>query len=727
MGLTILAFLCIPGFLVAAVYALRRGAGLPGRWMVALISGILAVYALLQGLVFILTDPSFHQGGALALERLSGALLVSAHALLVLFALEFPSPLPAAVRRLSWAILAPVALIAGSDAIASFDYLVSVYRPWTAIFRIEGARYGEFVAGDAGAAALACAILLLRAATTKSGVRRQKAAVAAVFVAIGSGVILAATGLFSGGEGKRPIFFLAPLGALIISLGLSYSFRLTRLFDRKAIGRTLLGYAALFVAVGLPAGALTAASIALGWSTAPAVAALGSAASFVGAIFAGRLFFARYFSRLAARGDYREGLESGLAGIDLSRGRDAVLGEAYSLMSKALDFKDFCILLDDDQGFLRTVYAPTGARATLERSSQLLELLEASGATVILRTDAESSAAYADQRGQLLELFEALKAEALVVVFEGRKAIGVVALGARSTGAEYTAYDYGSFKAIYGKLFVIVYYLKNVARESVMTTVDREIALSDQIIRFALEKVDRISHPKADASWVAKSARGLGGDFIDLVRLSPDRWFVVIGDVSGKGLSASMNMLILKSMIRTFLRVERDFVALIARVNAFIKDNLPRGTFFAGVFGYLDLSKGVFYYVNCGVPTMMMYSPAFDTFIEVQGEGRVLGFVADVAPYLKPRKLALAPGMTIVASTDGLLDGENLRGERFGRERLRRSVRERLGLPAADIAAGAMSDLMAFTDRRQEDDVTLFVVKLVEPEAGPAAEIRSAI
>jgi serine phosphatase RsbU (regulator of sigma subunit) len=181
-------------------------------------------------------------------------------------------------------------------------------------------------------------------------------------------------------------------------------------------------------------------------------------------------------------------------------------------------------------------------------------------------------------------------------------------------------------------------------------------------------------------------------------------------------------------MIRTFLRIEKDFVALVARVNAFIKDNLPKGTFFAGVFGYLDLSKDAFFYINCGVPTIMLYSPAFDTFIEVQGEGRILGFVKDVAPYLKPRRLALTPGSAIVASTDGLLDSENLRGERFGKERLRRSVHERLGLTAAEISSGSMGDLLSFTDQRQDDDVTLFVMKLnsTSRDVAAPAEPRSA-
>jgi hypothetical protein len=712
MGLTILAFISVPGFIAIFLYAVRRGRGLAGRSVVAAMAVALSVYSLLQGLVFIFTGPGFRPSDALNLERLSGALLVVTHVLVFLFAVEFPSPLPRFLRRIAWLVALPVALVASYDAAATFDYIVSVYRPWTTIFRIEGKYYQAFVYGNAGLAALSVLILGLRALVSKGPVQRQKSALAAAFIIAGEALIFVSTGLLSAGEAKRPSFVFAPAGALLLSAGITYAFRLSRLFDWRTIGATLVGYAALLGFVGLPTGAAVALLAALGKSFSPAIAAVGSAIVFVGAAILGRRFFDRFFARLSARGDYREKLESDLAGLDLSLGRDVVLAEVYRRLAKSLDFTDFCVLVDDDQGFMRTVYATTGGRATIERGGALSEFLEGSGATVLLKTEAETDAAYADIRGELLGLFDSLKAEALIVILEGRRPIGLFALGGRKTGAEYTAYDYDSFRAIYGKLFVVVYYLKNIARESIMTTVDREIALSDQIIRFALEKVDRIEHPKVDAAWISKSARSLGGDFIDFVRLSKDRWFVVMGDVSGKGLSASMNMLILKSMIRTFLRVEKDFPSLVARVNAFIKDNLPKGTFFAGFFGYLDLSKDALYYINCGVPTVLLYSPAFDTFIEVQGEGKILGFVKDVKPFLKPRKLALTQGSALVATTDGLLDSENLRGERFGKERLRRSVHGRLGLEASEISSGAMGDFLSFTDGRQEDDITLFVMKL---------------
>jgi serine phosphatase RsbU (regulator of sigma subunit) len=135
-----------------------------------------------------------------------------------------------------------------------------------------------------------------------------------------------------------------------------------------------------------------------------------------------------------------------------------------------------------------------------------------------------------------------------------------------------------------------MYYLKNIANEAVVLTVDREIEFSGQVISSIQENIDRINHEKIDVDFITRSARKLGGDFIDFIKLGPDKYLFVMGDVSGKGLNASMSMVILKSVLRTFLTETSDFKKLVVKVNLFIKNNLPKGTFFAGVFGLIDFS-----------------------------------------------------------------------------------------------------------------------------------------
>jgi len=315
----------------------------------------------------------------------------------------------------------------------------------------------------------------------------------------------------------------------------------------------------------------------------------------------------------------------------------------------------------------------------------------------------------------LSALFDVLGAEALVLAKEGRRVVGVFAFGPKRSGADYDALDYEGFDAVHGKLFVVAYYARHVARESLLETVEKEIGLADQVVRSVQERIDPIVHPGVSVAYRSEAPRGLGGDLFDSVQISEHRWFFVVGDISGKGLSASMSMIILKSMIRTLLREETDFIKLVSRANLFIKDRLPRGTFFSGLFGFLALDKGSVYFINCGIPAMFHRSPGLETMMEAQGEGKMLGFVRNIEPFLKTRKLMLPPGSRLVLTTDGVIDAESIRGERYGKERLVRILGENKAVDAAGTVDAIIRSASAFAGGKIDDDVTVVVMDFEGP------------
>ncbi len=333
---------------------------------------------------------------------------------------------------------------------------------------------------------------------------------------------------------------------------------------------------------------------------------------------------------------------------------------------------------------------------------------------MILKTDIISSPAFHAYKDSLLELFERLSAEALVVSKEGQRIIGIFIFGAKLSGADYNTNDYLALNTIQGKLFVIAYYARHVEREALLVTVQKQIGLADQIIHSVQEHIDPIIYPGIDTAYKTYSTRKLGGDLFDSVKISESRWFFILGDIAGKGLNAAMSMVILKAMIRNLLHEESDFLQLVAKLNDFIKDHLPRGTFFAGVLGFLALDKRSVYFINCGIPAMMLRSPSFDTVIEVQGEGRMLGIVRNILPYLKPKKLPLPHGSTLVITTDGILEAANIRGEQYGKERLARIINENKNRPASDIIEAVLDSANAFTDKRLDDDITILAINFYD-------------
>jgi serine phosphatase RsbU (regulator of sigma subunit) len=128
------------------------------------------------------------------------------------------------------------------------------------------------------------------------------------------------------------------------------------------------------------------------------------------------------------------------------------------------------------------------------------------------------------------------------------------------------------------------------------------------------------------------------------------------------------------------------------------------------MFAFLALDKGAMYFINCGIPAMYIRSPGLDSVMEAQGEGKMLGFVRDVEPYLKTRKLMLPPGSRVVISTDGILEAESVRGERYGKERLVRIISENKGSPPAGTVDAIVRTAAAFAGGKLDDDITVVTI-----------------
>ncbi len=411
---------------------------------------------------------------------------------------------------------------------------------------------------------------------------------------------------------------------------------------------------------------------------------------------------------------YSRRLEEKLANIDYEDSSDVVTQNVVNILQETLDTSSVEIFIELKERFLSVAYSSSGLEIELPLDTNAFDLLLNANRSVVFKSHIESDHIYQGVQNELNGLFEKTKSEALILLREGRHIFGVLFLGAKRNGGAYSDYDFETFQNLYSYFFVIGYYMKNIANESVVGTVIRELQMSGQIIQSIQENIDIINNPKVDVGYISVSAHNLGGEFVDFIRLTDERYIMVIGDVSGKGINASMSMVILKSLIRTFLSETKDFKELVQKVNYFIRMNLPKGTFLAGLFALVDFRENTMYYINCGVPALFMYNQAYNNVIEIQGDGRILGFVKDVSKAVKVKKVKLNPGDIIVACTDGLIDSESLRGEPFGKDRVQKSIHENMAYPADKMAKFLHSELLEFTSKELEDDLSVIAVKYLK-------------
>ena len=181
---------------------------------------------------------------------------------------------------------------------------------------------------------------------------------------------------------------------------------------------------------------------------------------------------------------------------------------------------------------------------------------------------------------------------------------------------------------------------------------------------------------------VMEPAREVGGDLYDVLRLAGDRLFVVLGDVSGKGIPAAMFMMLATTLLRVAARGGLEASALLARLNDELCVDNPTSMFVTLACAVADGATGTLRYAMAGHPTPVLLTAA--------GEARLVsgdaGTIAGILPGLTfpPATIQLEPGDTLVFYSDGVTESFDPQGRAFGEDRLLDAL---AGLTAASAHA----------------------------------------
>lgn len=408
---------------------------------------------------------------------------------------------------------------------------------------------------------------------------------------------------------------------------------------------------------------------------------------------------------------YGEAFEADLVAINYDDETLDVCSTFYNIFSMRVSVDAMKILVAGGNNELNTVFASKGAKVSLSVQNPGLEAIVAQGVNVFSLDDMEVMYDLHMKREEIEKLFAELDAEMLIILREGSRLLGLLALGNKRGDLGYDEYDKTVFNNLYPYFFVFGYYMSNIANASVVGTVNREIKMSAQIIKSIQENMDPVESPKMDLGYLMLPAHNIGGEFVDSIRLNETRHLLVVGALSGKGISASMNMVILKSIIRVFLATTHDFKKLVSKINKFIRFDLPKGTFFAGVFCLMDFETDTLYYINCGISTMLLYTRSFNNVIEIQGKGFVLGFAKDVTPLLKVRQIKLNPGDVLGITTEGIIKSHSLRGDRYGKDNIRKSMTENYMYDGTHMVTFLLDDLKRFIAKDVDEDITVMMIR----------------
>jgi sigma-B regulation protein RsbU (phosphoserine phosphatase) len=199
----------------------------------------------------------------------------------------------------------------------------------------------------------------------------------------------------------------------------------------------------------------------------------------------------------------------------------------------------------------------------------------------------------------------------------------------------------------------------------------------------------------------------VSGDYCDVIKDGNENVLFVLGDVSGKGVAASMLMAHLQAMFRTLMSIALPLDQMIERASrVFCESTLP--THYATLVCGKTNGTGAVEICNAGHLPPLLYQR--ERVQQIDATGLPVGIFGN--EHFTCNRVQLETGDALLLYTDGFSEALSDEGEEYGTERLARLLNENHNLSPITLLDECMRDWLAFSNGRQSiDDVTLMAIK----------------
>ena len=248
--------------------------------------------------------------------------------------------------------------------------------------------------------------------------------------------------------------------------------------------------------------------------------------------------------------------------------------------------------------------------------------------------------------------------------------------------------------------------------DAIREALDRDLRIARDIQMGILptDLAAATSHSGLDVHAIIEPALKVGGDLYEVLRASDDRLVIALGDVSGKGIAASLFMAITVTVLRTLARHIVDPAEILHRLNDELAERNPHGMFVTIQCLVFDFERGCVTGAGAGHHQLALLSPNRAPRLAFPSSGRPAGLFPSNA--IECETLTLEPGDTFVLFSDGVSEATNTVGDFYGEDRLLLVLSSCAGASSADIVTRVMGDVRAFAaGAKQSDDITVLAAR----------------
>lgn len=202
----------------------------------------------------------------------------------------------------------------------------------------------------------------------------------------------------------------------------------------------------------------------------------------------------------------------------------------------------------------------------------------------------------------------------------------------------------------------------------------------------------------------------IGGDYVDFIKFSEDRFAVVIADISGKGIAAALLMSNFQAMLQSLIFQYRDLETFVFALNQAVYRITRSDKFITFFIAEVDLKERLLRYINAGhYPPLLLNGGQLST---LKTGSSVIG-AFEKLPFIQEESIKLKSDAFLFCFTDGLVDLKNDVGEYFDEENIHKFILENNSLKAIEFNQKLVEELDKFKgDQEYVDDIALLSTKI---------------
>lgn len=293
------------------------------------------------------------------------------------------------------------------------------------------------------------------------------------------------------------------------------------------------------------------------------------------------------------------------------------------------------------------------------------------------------------------------------------KVIGALLFGLKYSGSKFGGKDLELLNAAANQIAVSLENARLYQTESEKIKIERDLDLARKIQQGLLPKcIPNLNG--LDICGEMIPAMQVGGDYYDLIPLSNTKLFVAVGDVSGKGLSASLYMTKLQTMIQISTKISSSPKEILIEINKRLYESIERNWFITMTLALFDTETKTVKFCRAG--HMPLITANNGTVEAIKSEGIGLGLEkGDVFERtLKEEEIKIKSNQIFAFFSDGITEAMNEKNELFGEDKLTEILKGKSTNRSSEVMQNVWNEIKLFKGNAQpNDDMTMVIVKVV--------------